>query len=164
MRWATLAACVAAAVTLAVGAAAPSAAEPAAFHPCDWVTVDEASALLGVPVQATAWGDEAGSSDLHCAYTSGPGDIGMQSDLRLHQSFPLSAAAQFGLATGNDSTPVDGLGVPAQCVYEPTTTPPSTTVVVLLSGERLYRATSLYGTSCDQLKKFAQIAIDRIGA
>jgi type IV pilus biogenesis protein CpaD/CtpE len=140
-------------------------AEPATVHPCDWVSAEEASAVLGAPVQTTSWGDEAGSTDMFCAYTTSTSDTGLQSDLRLPQAFPGSAAAQFAKATSaENSTPVEGLGVAAQCVYEPTTTPPSTTVVVLLSGDRLYRATSWYGTSCDQLRQFAQFAIGRIGA
>ncbi|MBB3605818.1 hypothetical protein FHT40_005505 [Mycolicibacterium sp. BK556] len=165
MRRATVAASVAATVTMAIGLAAPAAAQPAAFQPCAWVSADEAGALLGGPVQTTAWGDEAGSSDMFCSYTTSTSDTGLQADLRLPQSFPVDAATQFALAAnGANSTPVDGLGLRAQCVHEPTTTPPSTTVVVLLSGNRLYRATSWYGTSCDQLKQFAQIAIGRIGA
>lgn len=151
--------------TVTLRLAPVDSAAPVGFQPCDWVSADEAAALLGAPVQTRPQGDQAGSVDISCSYTSGSSDTGMQSDLRLPQSFPVSAAAQFELATsGTNGAPVAGLGVAAQCVYEPTTTPPSTTVVVLLGGNRLYRATSWYGTSCDQLKQFAQIAIGRIGA
>jgi hypothetical protein len=150
-------------VTLQLTAADVTAAP--AFRPCDWVSADEAGALLGAPVQTRALGDQPGSVDMSCSYASDTSDTGMQSELRLPQSFPVTAAAQFGLATsGTNGTPVDGLGVLAQCVYEATTTPPSTTVVVLLDGNRLYRATSWYGTSCDRLEQFAQTAIGRIGA
>jgi hypothetical protein len=149
-------------VTLQLIAADPAA--PAVLHPCDWVSADEAGALLGAPVQTRPSGDQAGSVDISCSYTSGISDTGVQSELRLPQSFPVTAAAQFGLAaSGTNDTPVDGLGLQAQCVHEATTTPPSTTVVVLLDGNRLYRATSWYGTSCDQLTQFAQTAIGRIG-
>lgn len=140
-------------------------ATPAEFQPCDWVSADEASALLGGPVHTRARDDQAGSVDASCSYTIGPSDTGIQADLRLPQSFPVSAAAQFELATsGKNGTDVDGLGVAAQCVLETTTTPPSTTLVVLLSGNRLYRATGWPGTSCEQLEQFSHIAIGRIGA
>lgn len=137
---------------------------PAAFHPCDWVTPDEAAALLGGPVKIRASGDEPGAVKISCSYDRGVGDNGAESELRLPQSFPTSAAAQFALAiSGKDGDAVDGLGLRAQCVYEPTTTPPSTTLAVLLSGDRLYRVTSWYSTSCDVLKQFAQTAVARIG-
>ncbi|MCX2930796.1 PASTA domain-containing protein [Mycobacterium sp. CVI_P3] len=149
-------------VTLQLTPADPAA--PAVFHPCDWVSADEAGALLGAPVQTRPLGDQAGSVDISCSYSSGVSDTAMQAGLRLPQSFPVTAAAQFGLATSaKNGTPLDGVGVQAQCVLEPSTTPPSTTVVVLLDGNRLYRATSWYGTSCEKLKQFAQIAIGRIG-
>ncbi|WP_200902665.1 DUF4232 domain-containing protein [Mycobacterium sp. EPa45] len=140
-------------------------AAPAASHPCDWVTADEAATLLGGPVKTQALGDQPGSVTISCSYDRGFGDTGMESELRLPQSFTTSAAAQFAAAAdGKNGTGVDGVGLRARCVYEPTTTPPSISLVVLLSGNRLYRATSWYGTSCDQLKQFAQTAIGRIGA
>jgi hypothetical protein len=140
-------------------------ATPAEFQPCDWVSDDEAGALLGGPVQTRARDDQAGSVDASCSYAIGPSDAGIQADLRLPQSFPVSAAAQFELATsGTNGTDVDGLGVAAQCVRETTTTPPSTTVVVLLTGNRLYRATGWHDISCEQLEQFSRVAIGRIGA
>ena len=156
----------AAAVVLATVAWSPTGrADTPAAHPSDWVTPEEAAALLGGPVKTQAFGDEPGSVRMSCSYDRGLGDTGMVSELSLARSFPTSAAAQFGVATtGVNGTGVDGLGLQAQCVHEPSTTPPSTTVVVLLGGNRLYRATSWYGTSCDQLKQFAQTAIGRIGA
>jgi hypothetical protein len=57
---------------------------------------------------------------------------------------------------------VDDVGIKAVCVFEPTTTPPSTTLSVLLSGDRIYRATGWYAMPCDKLKPFAQAAIGRI--
>ncbi|MCV7347535.1 DUF4232 domain-containing protein [Mycolicibacterium rhodesiae] len=143
----------------------PDPVTPTGSHPCDWVTADEAAALLGGPVTTRSVGDDAGSARMSCSYDRGLGDTGMESELRLPQSFPVSAAAQFAqAAAGPNSTAVDGLGLQAQCVYEPTTTPPSTTLMVLLSGNRLYRATSWYGTGCGQLTQFAQTAISRVGA
>ena len=151
--------------TVTLRLAPVDSAPPTGFQPCDWVSADEAGALLGGPVQTRASGDQAGSVDVSCSYSRGTDDTGLQSELRLPQSFPVSAAAQFELAvSGKNGTPVDGVGVTAQCVSEPTTTPPSSTVVVLLGGNRLYRAMSWYGTSCDQLKRFAKTAIGRIGA
>ncbi len=138
---------------------------PPAFRPCDWVTTDEAASILGWPVSADPYGDEAGSVDMGCDYDK-PGEIGLgvESVLRGPGAFPVDAASQFALATAaHNATTVDGVGVKAVCVFEPQTTPPSTTLVVLLSGDRLYRATEGYA-SCDTLKQFAQAAIGRIGA
>jgi hypothetical protein len=138
---------------------------PAAFQPCDWVTADEAAAILRGPVSTRPQGDQAGSVDMSCYYSRGLGDDGMESVLRLPGAFRVDAASQFALATAAvNATSVDGVGVKAQCVFEPTTTPPSSTLVVLLSGDRIYRATGWYGISCDKLKQFAQAAIGRIGA
>lgn len=136
-----------------------------AFHPCDWVTVDEAAAVLGSPAQATPRGDQLASVDIECSYSTGAGGNGMTSELRLPDSFPVDAASQFALTTAaGNAAVVDGIGLRAQCVYEPTTTPPSTTLQVLLTGARIYRITGWYGLPCDQLKTFAQTAIGRIGA
>jgi hypothetical protein len=138
---------------------------PPAIRPCDWVTTDEAASILGWPVSAEPHGDEAGSVDMRCDYDK-PGEIGVgvESALRVPGAFPVDAASQYALATvANNATPVDGVGLKAVCVFEPQTTPPSTTVVVLLSGDRRYRATEGYA-SCDTLKQFAQAAIGRVGA
>lgn len=140
-------------------------AAPPAFHPCTWLTVDEAADILGAPAEAIPHGDRLGSVDIECAYRTAAGGNGMTSELRLPDAFPVDAAAQFALTTATGSaTVVDGLGLRAQCVSEPTTTPPSTTLLVLLSGARIYRATGWYALSCDQLSVAAQTAIDRIGA
>jgi len=137
---------------------------PPAGRPCDWVTTDEAASILGGPVSTRPEGDEAGSVDISCRYSRGPGEGGMTSELRLPGAFPVDAASQFALATAAiDAVPVDGLGAKAVCVAEPTTTPPSTTLLVLLSGDRIYRATGWYSLSCDALTQFAQTAIGRIG-
>jgi hypothetical protein len=137
----------------------------AAFRPCDWVTTDEAAAILGGPVSTKPQGDQSGSVKVSCGYSRGPGEDGMTSELRLPGAFPGDAESEFALAAAADnSTAFDGVGIKAQCVFEPTTTPPSNTLVVLLSGDRIYRATGWYSISCDDLKQFAQAAIGRIGA
>jgi hypothetical protein len=40
-------------------------------------------------------------------------------------------------------------------------TPPSTTILVLLDGNRIYRATAAY-EYCDTVQRFARTAINRI--
>jgi hypothetical protein len=46
---------------------------PPAFRPCDWVTTDEAAGILGGPITTRSWGDDAGSVDMSCSYSLGPG-------------------------------------------------------------------------------------------
>lgn len=79
----------------------------------------------------------------------------MTSEVQSPGTFPVAPA---------NATPIEGVGVKAHCVIEPTTTPPSTTLVVQLSGDRLYRVTGWYTPSCDALKQVAKTAIGRIGA
>ncbi|WP_131813403.1 hypothetical protein [Mycobacterium kubicae] len=138
---------------------------PTAFHPCDWVTPTEAAAIMGGPVSAKPDGDEPGSIDIGCYYDKSD-DVGegVETDLRLPGAFPVDAPSQFALATTSTNvTNVDGMGLQAVCVHEATTTPPSTTLVVLLSEGRLFRVTEGYA-SCDKLRRFARLAIGRIGA
>lgn len=139
-------------------------AEAAGFKPCDWVTTSEAAAILGGPVTALPFGGQTGSVDIACIYES-RGDVGqgVEVDLRTTGAFAVDAASQFELATRSGHfTPVTGVGVKAGCVEELTTTPPSTTLVVLLDGDRLLRVTQGFG-SCGTLKRFAQLAIPRVG-
>lgn len=138
---------------------------PPAFRPCDWVTTTEAARILGAPVTAEPREEEAGSVDMSCDYSEGIGFGFVESDLRVPGAFPVDAASQFAFATAEEgtTTPVDGLGVKAKCVIEQRTTPPSTTLLILLNGDRLYRAVGGY-VYCDTLKQFAQVAIGRIGA
>ncbi|OBJ62342.1 hypothetical protein [Mycobacterium sp. 1423905.2] len=151
------------AVSVELAEVDPSA--PPASRPCDWVTTTEAAGIMGGPVSAKPDGDEAGSVDIGCYYDQTP-DVGegVETDLRLPGAFPVDAAAQFALATTSTNvTNEEGMGLKAVCVHEPTTTPPSTTLVVLLSGGRLFRVTEGYA-SCDKVKRFAQLAISRIDA
>jgi hypothetical protein len=152
---------------VAVGLAAPTHAEPAptTVAPCDWVTADEAADILGGPVTAEPLLDRPGSVEMSCGYHRSI-DSTIESDLKLPGAFPVDAPSQFALGTApaTNVTTVDGVGVKAACVVEPQTTPPSTTLLVLLTGDRLYRATGTYYPSCDSLKTFAKTAIARIGA
>lgn len=141
-------------------APAPSSAAQA---PCGWVTADEAAAVLGGSVTATPRGDHAGSAETSCGYSRGPGENGLTSELRLSGALSADAASEFA-ATGAGGEHVDGIGQDTRCVFEPTTTPPSTTLVVLLSGDRIYRVTGWYGLSCEQLEQTARKALERIGA
>jgi hypothetical protein len=145
------------ATSWAVPASEPSAAA------CDWVTTDEAAGILNESVTADPLLDEPGSVEISCAYHGSEGD-GVESDLRLSGAFKTDAAAQFALVSAGNVATVGDLGVKSVCVVEPRTTPPSSTVVVLLSGDRLYRATGWYALSCDTLRQFAAVAIGRIGA
>jgi hypothetical protein len=138
------------------------ASEPSA-EACDWVTTDEAAGILNESVTADPLLDEPGSVEISCAYHGSEGD-GVESDLRLSGAFKTDAAAQFALVSAGNVATVGDLGVKSVCVVEPRTTPPSSTVVVLLSGDRLYRATGWYALSCDTLRQFAAVAIGRIGA
>jgi hypothetical protein len=148
-----------------LGLASAAHADVTPGGPCDWVTTNQAASFLGGPVSTRPHGDEAGSVDMSCDYNrSDDSGSGVQTDLRVPGAFPVDAASQFALSTAENATIVDGLGVKAACRYEPQTTPPSTTLLVLLNGDRLYRATGWYGVSCDTLKQFAQTAIGRIGA
>lgn len=85
-----------------------------------------------------------------------------KSTCRLPGVFLVDAASQFALESRH-GTVVDGVGVKAACVDDLTTSPPTTTLLLLLSGDRLLRVIQGNG-SCDTLKRFAQLAIGRIGA
>jgi hypothetical protein len=138
---------------------------PPAFQPCAWVTTDEASGILGGPATAEPIIDSPGSVELACAYTRSQ-DSGVESELLLPGAFPVDAPSMFALATttAKNPTTIDGLGIQAACLFNPGTTPPSTALLVVLSGDRLYRAVGKYYMPCDSLKEFAQIAIGRTGA
>jgi hypothetical protein len=138
---------------------------PPAFQPCAWVTTDEAAGILGGPVTAEPILDSAGSVELACTYKRSQ-DSSVDSELLLAGAFPVDATSMLALATATakDPTTVDGLGIQAACVFNPGTTPPSTSLLVVLSGDRLYRAVGKYYMPCDSLKQFAQTAIGRIGA
>lgn len=138
--------------------------QPAVFRPCDWVTAAEAGDIMGGPVTAEPAGDQPGSVDVACLYDR-PVDVGegVEIDLQMPGAFAVDAESEFRLATATPPvTGVDGVGAEAACVDEATTTPPSTTLVVLLSGARLLRVTQGYAL-CTTLKRFAQLAIARIG-
>jgi hypothetical protein len=151
--------------TVMVELAEVDATQSPVFRPCAWVTAAEATDILGGPVTAEPIGDQPGSVDVACLYDK-PVDVGegVQIDLQMPGAFAVDAGSEFALASSAPrTTVVDGVGVKAACVNEPTTTPPSTTLVVLLNGDRLLRVTQGYA-SCNTLKRFAELAIGRIGA
>lgn len=138
--------------------------ESSAFRPCDWVTTKEAAGIMGGSVTAEPYGGQPGSVDIACIYDK-PGDVGdaVEVDLQLPGAFAIDAASEYVLATSvSHPIAVEGVGVKAACVDELTTTPPSMTLVVLLDGGRVLRVTQGYG-QCGTLKRFAQLAIGRIG-
>jgi hypothetical protein len=147
-----------------VSAQPANPAAPQAFRPCDWVTRQEATDILGKPVTPEPSGDAAGSSALRCFYAaSGEGiGVGISSELLLPDASAVDADTRLANATAAPGAQaIGGLGVKAVCVYEPQVTPPSTTILVLLDGSRIYRATAAY-EYCDTVQRFARTAIDRI--
>ena len=133
-----------------------NSSEPPVFRPCDGVTTDEAARFMGTKsVTASPLGDQAGSVDQICDYSS-PAHL-VISELLLAGSLPIDPRTTFDtlIASGRGSD-VSGLPARGYCTnrdYVPS-------LVVLLSGDRLYRAT---GENCDVLKQSAQVAIPRIG-
>jgi hypothetical protein len=141
-------------------------AAPPAFQPCDWVSVAEASEILGKQLYPTPSDDHAGSNDPRCFYavTGDQTGLGISSELLLPGASAVDADTRLAnAAAAPGATTVDGLGINAVCVYEPNVTPPSTTVVVLLDGGRVYRSTAAY-EYCDTVERFARAAINRITA
>lgn len=136
--------------------------EPPASRPCDWVTTDEAAKFLGAQSATTmSVGDQAGSVDQMCNYSES--DQMVISELQLPGSLPVDAGTEFAMTVaGGAGSDVGGLPGSAYC--SPSTSGNADSpamLVVLLSGDRLYRATD---DNCDVLKQFAQAAIPRIGA
>jgi hypothetical protein len=136
-------------------------AEPPAFRPCDWVTTDEAAKFLGAqPVTTMPVGDQAGSVDQMCDYSVA--DQMVISELQLPGSLPVDATTAFAMTAAGGGSDVGGLPGRAHCNPSASGNPDSPAMlVVLLSHDRLYRATN---DNCDVLKQFAQAAIPRIGA
>jgi hypothetical protein len=135
---------------------------PPAFRPCDWVTTDEATNLLGDTVATLPVGDEAGSSEPFCTYSAG--SYAVTSQLYLPGSFPVDAATTFSMrAAEGQGSDVDGLPGPAHCTTAQRDAGPLRTLYVLLHDNRVYMADAL-NMSCDTLKQFAQAAIPRIGS
>jgi hypothetical protein len=134
-----------------------------AFHPCDWVTADEAARFLGEPSTSTVpTGDWSGSVEPFCTYNSGSHFV--TSQLYLPASFPVDAQTELNMrmASGHGSE-VSGLPGRPYCSITQKDGKTSTTLLVLLGGNRLYQALGWKGESCDTLKQFAQAAIPRIG-
>jgi hypothetical protein len=128
------------------------------------MTASEAASILGGPVTIEPGGDSAGSVDMWCSYRRSDGSRRVGLELLVPGAFPVDAASPFALATAENATAVDGLGVKAACRSYPTSGQPFTTLFVLLNTDRLFKATGSNGETCDTLKQFAQVAIGRIGA
>lgn len=161
--------------TMAIAASASmafsptSSAEPTdpaalpAFRPCDWVTAQEASDILGKPVRLTPSDDAAGSNDPRCYYAvSGDGiGVGISSELFLPDTPAVADGWVADAAAQPGSVLIGGLGMDAMCVFEPNVTPPATTVEVEVDSHRIYRATATY-EYCDTVERFARTAVARI--
>jgi hypothetical protein len=141
-------------------------AAPQAFRPCDWVTTAEASDILGKPVTPEPTDDAAGSNGPHCFYavTGDDTGLGITSELLLPGASPVDAGTRLANAAAEPGAEtIGGLGINAECVFEPQVTPPSTTILGLLDGGRIYRSTAAY-EYCDTVERFARTAITRINA
>jgi hypothetical protein len=137
-----------------------------AYHPCDWVTDDEAAGFLGAA--GVGHGIEGsmenlqGVTNVECPYYVG-GRPQVYSVLHLTAAHVVDAESEFAFQTAQDSTSITGIGIKAAC-----TTPRSRgrfmtrDVYVLLPGERIYVVTGRH--SCDTLTQFARVAVPRIGA
>ena len=145
--------------------AQPDPAAPQAFRPCDWVTTQETTEILGEPVTPEPIDDGAGSNDPQCFYAaSGEGiGVGISSELFTPAASAVAEEMLADAATEPGAQTVNGLGVNAVCVFEPNVTPPSTTITVQLDGGRIFRSTAAY-KFCDTIERFARTAIDRIPA
>ena len=134
-----------------------------AFHPCDWVTEDQAAKFLGVSsTSATPAGDESGSAEPFCSYRSDSHFV--TSQLSLPASFPVDAQTELNMLVADHGSEVTGLPGGAYCATRQSDGKTSTTLQVILGGNRLYQALGWHGESCDTLKQFAQTAIPRIGS
>ena len=137
---------------------------PKSFAPCDWVTNDEVAEIFGFAGTVETAGYVAtGSVEPNCTYRS-PGRTAVLARLYIAGAFPVDAASDYSLYPGENATPISGLGLAARCVTDLQGTQDTryNEVVVLLDGNRLFEAQGLGAQPCDQLKKFAQTAIDRI--
>ena len=125
--------------------------------PCDWVSVAEAKAILGVSsIETLPIGDTAGSVTPTCDY-QGPGNQLITSELMLPGSFAIDPESELDLMKSGGGEPVFGLrGSEAHCA--------KSQLLVLLSGGRAYQVMGWGAQSCEQLKAFAQAALGRIPA
>lgn len=150
-----------------------NAAPPSGLRPCDWISTEEASALLGgPPVTTQASGDHKGSTDIVCGYTTKDGSRGVDAFLTLSGAYVVDAATNFNfhMAHGNASvTSIDGLGIQAACALTYHPSGQRNHLWIVLPGERLLIVSDsgdprrAPGASCDTLTEFARIAIPRIG-
>ena len=105
-----------------------------------------------------------GSVNPRCTYRS-PGRTAVTTALYVTGAFPVDAAADYARSAGaENATAIDGLGQQAHCLtnLHGAQGRPYNEVVVLLDGNRLFEAEGLGAEPCEQLKTFAQTAINRI--
>ena len=137
---------------------------PEDFRPCDWVTTSEVADIFDVPEPIKTDGFvPPGSVNPRCIYRS-PGHATVSTALYVTGAFPVDAAADYSMYSGENATAVDGLGIAAQCLtnLHGTQGRPYNEIVVLLNGNRLFEAEGLDAQPCEVLKQFAQKAIDRL--
>jgi hypothetical protein len=137
---------------------------PKDFQPCDWVTAGEVAKIFGLPEPIKTDGYvPPGSVNPRCTYRS-PGRTAVTTTLYVKGAFPVDAAAEYARYSGENATAVGGLGLAAQCLtnLHGAEGLPYNEVVVLLDGNRLFEVEGLGAEPCEQLKQFAQTAIDRL--
>ncbi|RDH80497.1 hypothetical protein DVS77_01495 [Mycolicibacterium moriokaense] len=137
---------------------------PPNFRPCDWVTTAEVAAIFAIPGPIETDGYMTpGSVNPHCTYSS-PGHTAVTSTLYVPGAFPVDAAAEYSMYSGENATAVEGLGLAARCLTDlhGSQDRPYNQVVVLLEGNRLFTANGLGAQPCDQLNEFARTAIGRL--
>ena len=138
---------------------------PTDFRPCDWVTTGEVADIFGLPEPIKTDGFTLpGSVNPRCTYRS-PGRTAVTTALYVTGAFPVDAAADYARSAGaENATAIDGLGQQAHCLtnLHGAQDRPYNEVVVLLDGNRLFEAEGLGAEPCEQLKTFAQTAINRI--
>lgn len=138
---------------------------PTGFRPCDWVTTDEVADIFGLPEPIKTDGFvPPGSVNPRCTYRS-PGRTAVTTALYVTGAFPVDAAADYARSAGEENaTAVSGLGLAAHCLtnLHGTQGRPYNEVVVLLDGDRLFEAEGLGAEPCEQLKQFADTAINRL--
>ena len=137
----------------------------APFRPCDWVTTAEVAGMFGIagPIKTDGY-VPPGSVEPSCTYRS-RGHSAVSITLYVTGAFPVDAAAEYSMYSGENVTELSGLGLAARCLTNLHGTQDSryNEVVVLLDGNRLFKADGLGAQPCDQLKQLAQTAMEGLG-
>lgn len=131
---------------------------------CDWVSTDEVADIFGFTGPIVTDGYVApGSVEPSCTYRV-PGRTAVLTRLQVTGAFPVDAAADYALHSGENATAISGLGLAARCV---TGLPGAQNsryneADVLLDGNRLLEAHGLGAQPCDQLTELARAAMEGI--